>query len=191
MASNSPSSSAARSALLAGASFGALLPPPGLPALACCAALLEALGEEALLADALDADALLADEELLDEDELLDEEALFSSSEKSTSFGGWPLLSLEGSGGISVCSGCGSESLTDGLDDFLVRALGSGMLSLAELLLRRLDSSPPLFDAVLLSRLDSRPDSIDGMEALGWLLVLPGIPWLGLLEELLEGMPAD
>ncbi|MFC6634658.1 hypothetical protein [Microbulbifer taiwanensis] len=61
------------------------------------------------------------------------------------------------------------------------------MLSPAELLRR--DDSSPLREAVLELLLDSRPDSIEGMPLLGWLLVLPGIPWLGRLEELLEGIP--
>ncbi|WP_193164962.1 hypothetical protein [Microbulbifer hainanensis] len=129
---NSPSRSATRSAVVAGASLGA---PPlrlaGLPALAWApppwaladweaGLLAEALlsaGElfagEALLAEALLLDALL-DDELL-EDELLDEElleeAVFSSSEKSTSFGGSPSLLLDGSGGILRSSARRSESL--------------------------------------------------------------------------------
>lgn len=115
VASNSPSSSATRSAELAGASFGA---PPlrlaGLPEFAWAPLadaellLAEVLLAAELLADAL-LDAALLDEELLDE-ELL-EDALCSSSEKSTSSGGSPSLLVEGSGGIRRSSGRWSDSL--------------------------------------------------------------------------------
>ena len=68
----------------------------------------------------------------------------------------------------------------------LLRAVGSGMLSPAELLRR--DDSSPLLDAVFASRLDSSPDSIDGIDVFGWLLLVFGIPWLERGDELLEGM---
>lgn len=67
-----------------------------------------------------------------------------------------------------------------------MRALGSGELSPAEP--RRCEDCSPLRDAVLLCRLDSRPESMLGMEVFGWLLVAPGILWLGERDELLEGL---
>ncbi|MGL6161664.1 hypothetical protein [Microbulbifer sp.] len=182
VASNSPSSSATRSAELAGASLGALLPLAGLPALAWA---LEEPPAEALLEEDALLEALL-DEALLEELLELEEEAVCSSSEKSISSGGSPSLLVEGSGGIRLSSGRWSDSLYTGVERSPLREL-SGPLSLAERL--RCDSSP-LREAVLW--LDSLPDSMLGRSMLGRLLetVTPGIPWLGLLDELLEGMPA-
>ncbi|WP_323846912.1 hypothetical protein [Microbulbifer magnicolonia] len=60
------------------------------------------------------------------------------------------------------------------------------MLSLAELL--RCEDSSPL-EEELAVLLDRGPDSMLGMSMLGRLLVLPGMPWLGCLDELLDGMP--
>ncbi|WP_091508471.1 hypothetical protein [Microbulbifer yueqingensis] len=120
VASNSPSSSATRSAVLAGGSSGALLPPPGLPELAellaLCAVALRLVAE--VLAASLWLDALaLLDELLALEEELLDdEEAVCSSSEKSTSSGGFPSLPLDGSGGIRRSCGSLSASLYTGVD---------------------------------------------------------------------------
>lgn len=63
------------------------------------------------------------------------------------------------------------------------------MLSLAELL-RREDFSP-LLEELAVCWLDSRPDSMLGMDELGLLgLEAPGMPWLGELGELLEGILA-
>lgn len=162
VASNSPSSSATRSAELAGASLGAPLPPlAGLPALAW--ALAEEPPAEALLAEDALSEAL--EEALLDELllELLEEEAVCSSSEKSTSSGGSPSLLVEGSGGMRLSSARWSDSLYTGVERS-PRREPSGPLALAVRL--RCDSSP-LREPVLDCWLDSLPDSMVGMELLG------------------------
>ncbi|WP_237063584.1 hypothetical protein [Microbulbifer zhoushanensis] len=190
--SNSPSSSDTRSAAVAGASFGALLPLDGLPALAEALGLLDDALLDWLLADAslaeLLAVAALLLEELEDDELLLDDDALCSSSEKSISSGGWPSLLLEGSGGMRRSSGCASDSLYTGLEGESRRAVGSGMLSPAEL--RRRASSLPESEAVLACWLDRSPDSMLGIEVLGWAELLLGIEeeLLRLLGGLLWGM---
>lgn len=200
--SNSPSSSATRSADDAGASLGAPplceAGPPALerapPAAEGCPPA-EALLAEAALSEAealLDA-ALLLEEALLEllgleelEEALLDD-AVCSSSEKSTSSGGSPSLSVDGSGGMRLSCGRWSDSLYTG-EERSPRAVGSGMLSPAERLRREEDCSP-LREAVLSLLLDSLPELMVGMLELGWLLlVLPGMPWLGWLDELLDGI---
>lgn len=199
MVSNSSCSTATRPALLAGASLGALAPPPGLPPPERAEALLDALllaeallaeaslgeaslGEE-LLDDALLDEALLA-EALLDDEALL-EAAVFSSSEKSMSCGGCFWLRVFGSGGSCEYSGSRSASLGEGVAGLRLRWPGSEAPP-RELLVLCRDSSPP--PEAVLSRPDWSPELMVGMELLGCGLELPGMPWLELGEGGL-GMP--